>query len=1008
MDEVAAGRSKVLDLSEAASPLPALPDRIRSLTELQILTLDPRIEIEALPSWLSELRHLEVVDARYTGLRRVPELPNTRWTVTAGTLLDCVDQLNPRQVDGVSVARGTSAGAIAYLIELAERGDLDLTELLSTVLTRTPREARSKAASSWADLGVLDSFLDKLIERQPGLRAIDLSGLSIDKVPESIRKLRRLEELDLSRTNLTTVPDWLLNVPAVATLRLERNKLTDLPMPIGEPRWLRSLSLDGNPLTQIPKAIWRLINLEHLSLNGCPISDIPGEVLHLRSLRTLSFDDYYSHTTTPPPEVVNKGLYSIKAYWRQQQEAGVDHLAEAKLLIVGEAGAGKTTLARKIIAPSYELRPAEPSTEGIDVLSWEFLGAIRVRGSDDVDRVLERDILVNIWDFGGQEIYHATHQFFLTKRSVYVLVTDERKEDTDFEYWLEIIDLLSDGSPVLIVQNRKQGRSQGIDVGAIRQRYRNMRDALVLDLADNSGLDTAVDRIRRELEQLPHIGTPLPTTWREVRLALEADPRDHITADEYFRICADKGFTRDDDMRQLGDYLHDLGICLFFQDDPLLRKTVVLKPEWGTTAVYRVLDDPSIADALGVFTDSDLARIWRDSTYAPMRHELLRLMERFGLCYRVPGSATWIAPQLLSPTQPVYGWPDDGNVMLRYEYDVMPKGIVRRLIVDLHNRLVPGDHVWRSGGVFAYGTTRAEVVEDYRRRQLRIRLHGADPRVLLGIIDQALAVIHGSYPRIRVRTFIPCTCDKCTAHREPEMFARDKLEDFVRTGDLIQCGASRKMVDPLVVLGVLSSEADRRATVLPDDVDPLPRPTPEVFVSYKWGGPGEALVDELEERLTTRGVPLVRDKSAMRYRDSIRDFMSRLGAGKYIVVVIDNGYLRSDNCMFELTEIAKDPAFRSRIFPVILSDAAIFKARQRLGYIKYWETEIGELDTELTSVGPENLQGIREERDLYETIRNTIAGIVDVLADMNALTPDIHRDTDFAQLHQALDVALSS
>jgi hypothetical protein len=24
---------------------------------------------------------------------------------------------------------------------------------------------------------------------------------------------------------------------------------------------------------------------------------------------------------------------------------------------------------------------------------------------------------VNIWDFGGQQIYHATHQFFLTKRS---------------------------------------------------------------------------------------------------------------------------------------------------------------------------------------------------------------------------------------------------------------------------------------------------------------------------------------------------------------------------------------------------------------------------------------------------------------------------------------------------------------------------------------------------------------------------------------------------------------
>jgi internalin A len=144
----------------------------------------------------------------------------------------------------------------------------------------------------------------------------------------------------------------------------------------------------------------------------------------------------------------------------------------------------------------------------------------------------------------------------------------------------------------------------------------------------------------------------------------------------------------------------------------------------------------------------------------------------------------------------------------------------------------------------------------------------------------------------------------------------------------------------------------------------------------------------------------------MRYRDSIKEFMRRLGAGKYVVVVIDDGYLRSANCMFELTEIAHDPAFASRVFPVIMSDAAIFNPVRRLGYVKHWENEIRELDAAMREVGPENLQGVREERDLYETIRNTIARIVDIVADMNALTPEVHRDTDFAQLYQALDAAL--
>ena len=1021
IDDIVTGRSTVLNLL-AVSDFDDVEPRLAEIAEVRTIvitsefSLEEQAELQTLPSWLRKLPALERIDARWVHLSTVPDLPGVRFVLSAETVQRCSAPQGLAHVDGVSINKDTPTGTISHLAGLCRAGRLALAELNVGDGVYLTDQGRAEAARRWAALHTLDAHLDEILLSQPTLERVRLWGCPLGRVPEPIRNLPVLSELDLLGVWPPSLPSWLLSLPHVHTLRLSRNGLTAVPAPVTMPSALRSLSLQYDLLQQVPTWVWDVTGLESLDLTGCPVEEIPPDVLRPPNLSTLQLGDDFddrpaSVLRIPPPEVAAQGLDAIKAYWRQQQNSGGDHLAEAKLLIVGEPGAGKTTLAQKIVDPDYPLDADEISTEGIDVLPWQFPGAIRVRDGDG-ERLLQREIRINIWDFGGQEIYHATHQFFLTKRSVYVLVTDERKEDTDFEYWLEIIDLLSDGSPVLIVQNRKQGRSHGIDLGAIRQRYPHMRDALVVDLADNSGLDATVDRIRRELEQLPHIGTPLPATWREVRLALEADPRDHITADEFLAICAGKGFTRADDMLQLGGYLHDLGICLFFQDDPLLRKTVILKPTWGTTAVYRVLDDPNIADALGVFTDDDLARIWHEPTFAPMRHELLRLMERFGLCYRVPASVTWIAPQLLSPTRPVYDWPDDGNVVLRYEYDVMPKGIVRRLIVALHNRLVPGNHVWRNGGVFAYDSTRAEVVEDYRRRQLYIRLHGTDPRVLLGIIDQALAVIHGSYPRIRVRTFLPCTCDRCTAHREPEMFAKSRLEDFVRTGDLIQCGESRKMVDPLVILGMLSTESDRRlrATVARADAValPVPRPTPEVFVSYKWGGPGEALVDELEERLRTRGVPLVRDESAMRYRDSIRSFMRTLGAGRCFVVVIDDGYLRSDNCMFELTEIAKDPAFRSRVFPVIMSDATIFNARRRLEYIKHWENEIRALDAGLQEVGRENLQGIYDERDLYETIRNTIARIVDVLADMHALTPDVHRDTNFAQLYQALDAALSS
>jgi len=57
------------------------------------------------------------------------------------------------------------------------------------------------------------------------------------------------------------------------------------------------------------------------------------------------------------------------------------------------------------------------------------------------------------------------HQFFLTKRSLYVLVDDTRKDhksvrDAGFKYWLEAIEAFGEGSPVLIFQNEKGGAAR--------------------------------------------------------------------------------------------------------------------------------------------------------------------------------------------------------------------------------------------------------------------------------------------------------------------------------------------------------------------------------------------------------------------------------------------------------------------------------------------------------------------------------------------------------------------
>jgi GTPase SAR1 family protein len=48
---------------------------------------------------------------------------------------------------------------------------------------------------------------------------------------------------------------------------------------------------------------------------------------------------------------------------------------------------------------------------------------------------------------------HATHQFFLSKRSVYILVLDGRRDEKT-EYWLKHVEAFGGGSPVIIAINK--------------------------------------------------------------------------------------------------------------------------------------------------------------------------------------------------------------------------------------------------------------------------------------------------------------------------------------------------------------------------------------------------------------------------------------------------------------------------------------------------------------------------------------------------------------------------
>jgi hypothetical protein len=126
---------------------------------------------------------------------------------------------------------------------------------------------------------------------------------------------------------------------------------------------------------------------------------------------------------------------------------------------------------------------------------------------------------------------------------------------------------------------------------------------------------------------------------------------------------------------------------------------------------------------------------------------------------------------------------------------------------------------------------------------------------------------------------------------------------------------------------------------------------PEYFVSYAWGDrtPGgrerEAFVDKLCAEAEKRGIAILRDKKVLGLGDRISKFMSRIGQGDRIFVVLSDKYLKSPYCMFELWRNCREEGdeLLNRVRVYTLPDPNIWTPKDRALCARYWKEQMIEL-----------------------------------------------------------------
>jgi internalin A len=744
--------SEELNLSK--HQLTSLPPKIAKLPDLKSLDLSGN-QLTSVPPEIARLTNLTSLDLSGNQITELsPEIASltnlTRLNLSANRLTSLSPKIG--ELTNLTNLDLSSTQLTSLPLEIA-----NLTKLTSLSLSNNRLTSLSPEIGKLTNLTNLDLRLNQLTSLPPeigkltNLTNLELSSTQLTSVSPEIGSLTKLISLNLSSNQLRSLPPEIGKLTNLTMLFLGSNQLTGLPSEITKLTNLHGLGIWANHLTSLPPEILNLTNLMALDLSRNQLTSLPLEITKMASLNYIGLDG--NQLPVPPEALANPD--DVKAIFAAITGlVSGERLNEAKMLVVGDGKVGKSSVVERLLCGTFN--PQKQTTLGVEINDEMQILQSEVKGEGE-------PIKLNVWDFGGQEIQHSTHQFFLTTRSLYLLVVDARKGDqiNNIEYWLKLIESFGGISPIIIVINQidqlKGQRPLNLDRKALRQKY-NIRDFIETSCETGEGIPALETAITREVDQMKHVRDVWPREWLAIKNRLREMKKDYIPVETYEEICADEGLNDPDLRDSLLGLLHDLGVVIRFPGD-----TQVLNPRWVTQGVYGLLTSAQLVKDQGQFDLKDVGTILAGlpnakDHYPPRTHErLIRVMRHFQLCFEFTDRrGHYLIPRHLHDNELDIPWDDSDALKFQYNYvETLPDSVISRFIVRM-NQYITKQYYWKNGVFLHDGENRAKIKADLIDRKIFISIVGREQtrRSFLAVIRSAFDEINSNF-KIDIKQMIP-------------------------------------------------------------------------------------------------------------------------------------------------------------------------------------------------------------------------------------------------------------